>query len=410
MNTFRALGLALSWGLTHLAHAVPLTFAAALNLAEQHAPDLVAQATRVDATRAAQAAADALPDPKAFVGIDNFPLTGPDSGSLTADFMTMQKFGVMQEVPSAAKRLARKQEAQAKVNRDNAQLELDRRVVRQKAAEAWIKQYYVEKRLALLPLLEEENRLFAGVIRAQVAAGKASAADAITPRQELLEIEDRRDELRKLKIIAIARLKRLIGDANNDELAGDPPAISIDPAHLKHHLYQHPEFALLEPNRRLAEAALKKAKAAKSPDWELEFAYARRGKDFGDMVSLQFTTDLPLFTESRQVPDIKSKRLELERVEIKQQSATQKHTFELDTEIAELELLDHKIGRLQSQGIPLLQQKMALQLTDYRGGVGPVSAVLASRREYIDQRLKSLDLESKRSVLTARLSIFYGEQ
>ena len=200
MNTFRALGLVLSWGLTHLAHAAPLTFAAALNLAEQHAPDLVAQTTRVDATRAAQAAADALPDPKAFVGIDNFPLTGPDSGSLTADFMTMQKFGVMQEVPSAAKRLARKQEAKAKVNRDNAQLELDRRVVRQKAAEAWIKQYYVEKRLALLPLLEEENRLFAGVIKAQVAAGKATAADAITPRQELLEIEDRRDELKKLKM------------------------------------------------------------------------------------------------------------------------------------------------------------------------------------------------------------------
>lgn len=406
----RIFGLALAWGLANLAQAAPLTFSAALDLAEQHAPNLAAQASRVAASRAAALPADELPDPKAFVGIDNFPISGPDSGSLTSDFMTMQKLGVMQDIPNTGKRRARKQGAQALTDRDNVQLQLERLHVRRETAGAWIERYYVEKRFALLDELEQENRLFEDTIKAQVAAGKAMPADALTPRQEMIEIEDRRDELRRQQADVIARLRRWLGEAANAALAGEAPAVALDPARIKQHLRVHSEIAVFDSMRRMAEAELQEAKADKSPDWGVEFAYARRGEVFGDMVSLQLSVDLPLFTGQRQEPHITAKRHELDRVAAEQQAMARMHWSKLDRLLAEHTMLARQLNRLRSQGIPLAREKMALQLAAYRGGTGTLNAVLESRRECIDQRLKAIKLEGKHHVVAAQLQIFYGEE
>ena len=79
-----------------------LTLEQALQQAVQGYPALAAQQARIDAARLNQIPADQLPDPKLGVGIDNFPISGPMANSLTADFMTMQRISMMQEVPNAS--------------------------------------------------------------------------------------------------------------------------------------------------------------------------------------------------------------------------------------------------------------------------------------------------------------------
>ena len=83
-------------GLLGLAQAAPLTFNSEIEQAVNTSPTLVAQRAQIGANQSAAMPAGALPDPKLFVGIDNYPITGPMRGSLTQDFMTMQKVGVMQ--------------------------------------------------------------------------------------------------------------------------------------------------------------------------------------------------------------------------------------------------------------------------------------------------------------------------
>lgn len=403
-------GLILASPQANFAQTAPLTYSAALDIARQHAPNLVAQAARIKASRATVAPADELPNPKAFVGIDNFPISGPDSGSLTADFMTMQKVGVMQDVPNATKRHARKQAAEAASERDSVQLRLERRQVLREAAGAWIDRYYVEKRFALFDELEKENRLLDDSVKAQIAAGKALPADAIMPLQEQLEIDDRRDALRRQQAEAIARLRRWIGEAAREPLAGEVPAIAVDPERLKRHVRVHPELAIFEPMQRMAEAELREAKAAKRPDWGAEFAYARRGEAFGDMVSLQFSVDLPLFTAQRREPQIAAKRHELDRIEAERQAMVRMHWSELDSQLAEHTMLARQWHRLRTQGIPLAREKVDLQLAAYRAGTGPLNAVLEARREWINQRLKAIELEGQHNALAAQLQIFYGEE
>src|SRR3546814_6934969 len=63
-----------------LAFAQPLTFEDALSRAEA-APSVQARSLDVEARRSAAIAAGRLPDPKLGVGLDNFPVSGPDRKS-----------------------------------------------------------------------------------------------------------------------------------------------------------------------------------------------------------------------------------------------------------------------------------------------------------------------------------------
>lgn len=402
--------LALSLGLASLAQAEPLTFSAALTLAEQHSPRLAAQAARIDAAQAAALPADALPDPALRLGVENFPVSGPDRGSLTQDFMTMRKIGVMQTFPNTAKRQARKEAALAAMDTESAKQRLDRLIVRREAAKAWINRFYLEQRLALFDDLTRENRLLADAVKAQLASGKAMAADAILPRQEAAELEDRRDELARELAEASAMLRRWVGPTANEALADPPPFPPIDTARLRQHLRMHPEIAIFEPMTRMARADVREAEAAKQPDWGVEFSYGQRGEEFGDMVSLQFSADLPVFSEHRQDPKIAAKRSEIARIDAERNDMARMHWAKLDSHLAQYEMLTRQTARMQSQWLPLAGEKVDLQLAGYRAGNVPLSSVLEARRERINQRLKAIELEGKRRAVAVQLQIFYGEE
>ncbi|MDR3087092.1 MAG: hypothetical protein LBU45_03990, partial [Azoarcus sp.] len=62
------------------AQAAPLDFTAALELAERQSPALAASTAQIDAARSEALPAGALPDPKMVIGIENYPVSGPDAG------------------------------------------------------------------------------------------------------------------------------------------------------------------------------------------------------------------------------------------------------------------------------------------------------------------------------------------
>jgi len=297
-------------GLLGLAQAAPLTFNSALEQAVNTSPTLVAQRAQIGATQSAAMPAGALPDPKLFVGIDNYPITGPMRGSLTQDFMTMQKVGVMQEIPNADKRRARVEVAAAEIEVAEAQNRMVRLKVRREVALAWLNRYALERKLTLFDALGRESQLLATAVRAQIASGRAQPADAVMPKQEAAQLADRHDDLTRDLAKAKAELRRLIGPAADEPLAGEPPAFNLDAGSLRLHLSQHPEIAAFGAAAHKAEAEVSEAVAMKKPDWGVELAYQKRGAQFGDMVSLQFTFDLPLFTRTRQDPNIAARQQE----------------------------------------------------------------------------------------------------
>ena len=395
-------------GAASLVRADPLTFDAALQIAARSSPDIAEQGARVEAARSASVAAGRLPDPKLAVGIENLPVTGSEQWSLTQDFMTMRRVGVMQDIPNRAKREAQTAVATAAIGRAEAERRVSLLTVRRDAAIAWIERYYLERRQALFDELDHENELFSQAVQAQFAAGRGMAADIVAPKQEAAEIADRRDELSGETAKSTAALKRWVGDAADQPLVGDPPPMAVDIEQLRGHVHEHPDLAVFVPMTQMAQAEVHEARAAKRPDWGVELSYGRRASAFSDMVSLEFTIGLPIFSRTRQDPEIAAKRQELSRVESERDAMFRKHTQEVESDLAEYEVLTRQLARMREVHLPLAQQKVDAQFASYRATKIDLGAVLIARRESIDERLKEIELEGKRAALAAKLYYFYG--
>jgi outer membrane protein, heavy metal efflux system len=400
---------ALLAGLSGLIQAAPISFNAALDLAEQQSPSLAANAAQIGAAQWAAIPAGALPDPKIFAGIDNFPVSGVDRGHLNADSMTMQKIGVMQEFPNSAKRQARVEVAGAAVEVAAAQRQVERLKVRRSAALAWINRYYLERKVSLFDELDRENQILADAVRAQIAASRAQVADTVMPKQEAAQLADRRDDLTRDLAKAKADLRRLVGAGAAEPLAGEPPMLMVDPEHFRQHLHQHPELQAFISETRKAQAEVHEAESMKKSDWGVEFAFQRRDPRFGNMISVQFSFELPVSPSTRQDPLIASKQQALLRIDAEREAMLRDHFNELENDLAEYQALSRRLERATQTALPLAREKVELQYASYQAGKADLAAVLTARRELIDQRLKTIDLEAERTAAAAQLYFAYGE-
>lgn len=386
-----------------------LSFEQAVQLAQDQASALQARSASVAGAVALQASAAQLPDPRLTLGVDNLPANGPDRFSLTRDFMTMRQIGWMQEVPNRPKRLARSDAAQARSERERALLQAERLTVRREAALAWLARYFAERRQALLVDLEKENRLLQDTVAARVAGGKTLAADALQVRQEALALADRRDELQRETARARANLRRWVGSAADMPLTEQPPVLKVDAAQVLGNLERHAEFAMYTPMAAMAQAEAREAEAAKRGDWAWSVAYAKRGPAFSDMVSVQFSFELPLWPAQRQDPQIAAKRREVEQIEAQREDMLKRRAEEVASQLAEESELGAKRMRLQDQALPLAQERLALLMASYQAGRAELPAVLAARKELAELRLRGVDLQAQHLAVQLRLNSYIIE-
>ena len=403
-------------GLVATALALPLLAQAGLSfdettrLAREQAPSLLAQHNALAGAQAARISAATLPDPRLSVGIENLPISGADRFSLTRDFMTMQRIGVMQEVPNRAKREARAAGAQARVEREQAMLAVARLAVQREAALAWLGVYYAERRALQLIDLERENRVVQDTLNARIAAGSAMPAEHTMARQDALMLADRRDDAARDVAKARAALRRWVRVRADEALDGEPPALAVQAQTVRAGLHRHAEIAPYAAMQAMAQAEAGEVQAEQRGDWAWELAYSRRGSQFGDMVSFQFSFDLPWQKGQRQQPQLVAKQKEVERVQAEREETIRKHSEEIEGQLAELQALDAQRARLEASGQPLAAERVALALASYQAGRGDLAAVLTARSEAVETRLRLIDLDAQRAALRIRLSTLIAEQ
>lgn len=391
-------------------HAASLSFEAAIARVTREAPVMTASQTRVDAARLAIIPAAELPDPKLSLGVENFPVGGPDRYTLTRDFMTMQRVAVMQDIPNSDKRAARVAVAQAKVQRAESERRMTLLNLRRETALAWIRRYTAERQLALFEALFAENRLLEAGVQAQVAGGRGAVTDALMPRQEAALLAERRDELNAQRAQAVAALRRWVGEPGGEPLAGEPPHWKFNREDLVQRVHAHPELAALDHAGRVLDAEVREASAMKQSDWGVELAYQRRGEQFGDMVSVKLTFDLPFFADKRQDPQIAAKQSERLGLEAEREAARREHMQMLSSDWAELERLDRALARNQDTLQPLARDRVALSLAAYRGGKGTLAEHVAARRDHLEAQLRFLALQGERFATAARLRFAYDDE
>jgi outer membrane protein TolC len=391
-----------------VAACAALSFDETTALARDQAPSLMAQRDALAGAQALRPAASTLPDPRLVVGVDNLPVTGADKFSLSRDFMTMQRIGVMQEVPNRAKREARAAGADARMQRELALLSAAQLSVQRDAALAWLAVYFAERRVARLDELERENRVLLDTLDARIASGQALPAERTMARQEALALADRRDDAKRDIAKARAALRRWVGTRADETLSGAPPDLAVHAQQLRADMHRHAEILPFTAMQAAAQAEVGDADAEQRGDWAWELVYSRRPQ-YSDMMSIQLSFDLPWQAGQRQQPQVLARQKEVLRIEAERDETLRRHREEIEAQLAELQALESQRKRLDGTGQALANERVALALASYQAGRGTLGDVLMARRDAVETQLRLIDLDAQRLALRVRLNTLIAE-
>jgi outer membrane protein TolC len=394
-----------------IAADMPLTLAQARHLAIERSRQLAAQDHAVAASRDMAVAAEQLPDPVLKFGIDNLPVTGADRYSLTSDFMTMRRVGVMQELTRADKRKLRASRFEREAEKSLAEKDVTAAAIERDTSLAWLDRYYAEAMAAVIAEQGTQAKLEVQAAEGAYRAGRGSQADLYTARSALALFDDRASEIQRRIRNATTMLGRWVGAAADVPLAGEPvtDTIRLDPATLDTQLAHHPQIAVLAKQEEIAQADARLAQANKKSDWSVEVAYQQRGPAYSNMISVGVSVPLQWDQRKRQDRELSAKLATVEQARAEREEALREHVAETRTMINEWENDRERSARYRRELIPLAQQRTAATITAYRGGKASLPDVLAARRNEIDVRIQALQLEADIGRLWAQLNFLFPE-
>jgi outer membrane protein TolC len=389
----------------------PLTLAQARHLAVERSRQLAAKDYQASASRDMAVAAGQFPDPVLKVGIDNLPVNGTDRFSTTNDFMTMRRVGVMQEITRADKRQLRAERFEREAEKSLAEKNAVTASIERDTALAWLDRYYAEAMAKVIAEQGTQAKLETQAAEGAYRAGRGSQADVFSARSALVSFDDRTSEIQRRIRNANVMLARWVGDAASQPLAGQAPidTISLDPESLDTQLAHHPEIAVLSKQEEIARAEADLAKANKKSDWSVEVAYQQRGAAYSNMVSIGVSIPLQWDQKNRQDKELSSKLAMLEQARAEKEDMLRQHVAETRSMINEWQNNRERLARYASDFIPLAQQRTAATVAAYRGGKASLMDLLTARRNEIDVRLQSLQLEADTARLWAQLNFLVPE-
>ncbi len=390
------------------AWAAPLTFNAALERAASDAPSLRGSAAGVDAAQSAATAADRLPDPTLDLGVKDFPVSGPDAGRYNRDNFTMTTIGVSQQFVNPAKRHARAARAEAEIGIAQADVAVEARSVRLETALAWVDLYYAQKRLDQLKLLDQSLGELQATVNARLASGSARPSQALEPDQLRAQVNDRRADLVAEASKARATLARFTGDPD-PQVAGAPPDLTVNAARLKAAVSQLPGLRALDAQTVAADADTRLATADKRPDYTVSASYGRREPNYGDLVSVGVSIDLPFFAKRRQDPKISARASEAARTRFTRQAAEREVVAALDADLADHLMHHQRLENARQSLVPLARKRAELDRDSYGAGTVDLGTALLSSLALAEAEVDALTREADVARDAVRINLIYGE-
>jgi len=391
------LRIALASSLAFATHAAdgPLTLDATIDRALRDAPQVAASQASLEGSQASLVSAGRLPDPELIVGVDNLPINGADQFSLTRDFMTMRKVGLMQSVPAGAKRRYRAELASREADVAQAELRATRFETASAAAEAWISSAAAEETLKRFRALKSDLSSQSSAARAALSSGRSTAADALSSEAALARLDNQILELEQQRAMYRAELTRWVGDVAMLELGELPwKRELVAPDLLVQEVALHPPLGPIAAKIEAAKTEVELARAEKRSDWSAELSYAKRGPDYSDMVSLEFRVGLPLFAKNRQNPAIAAKLASVRVSEAEQEAALRMHRAEIESMIAMWRAGRKRLEHFESTLLPLGRDRSRAVLSAYGTGRGDLRAALDALRDEVDVQREYVALES----------------
>ena len=394
-----------------LANEAPLSMQEAQRRAVERSRQIAAQNASVTASREMAVAAGQLPDPVLRFGIDNLPINGPDQFSVTNDFMTMRRVGVMQEFTRSDKRELRAQRFENEAEKSLAEKEAVIASIQRESALAWLDVYFAEAQAKVIAQQNAQAKIEITAAEAAYRAGRGSQADVFAAHSARATLEDQASEVGRRVANARTMLARWVGDEPAFSISEKPAmdSIRVDSSTLDMELGHHPQIAILTKREQIAATEVRLAQADRKADWSVELSYSLRGPAYSNMVSIGVSVPLQWDQRNRQERQIASKLAAAEQARAEREEVLRAHVSEVRTMIAEWQNGRERVARYERELLPLALERTKAARAAYQGGKSTLTELLLARRNEIDVRMQKVRLEAETARLWAGLNFLFPD-
>lgn len=365
---------------------IPLTLAAAEDLAIEQEPGRNALLAQAEAYQEESVAAGQLPDLKLRVGLANFPL---EHGGFTTEGMTQAQLGLRMEFPGGEKLKAstRQYESLAVEMRENA--DGRGRDVLTSVRNSWLETYHWQR---THQIVNEVRPFFADLVtvtRSLYSVGSRNQQDLLRAELELSRLDDRLIDISNQHARAIAALSEWIGDDARRPVAEKMPDWRTVPSlpSLQSSLLEHPAVRAADARIDAREARIDIAEQEFKSGWVWDLGYGYRdgrlpdGTSRSDFVSLSVTMDLPFFQENRQDRRLAAAFSERRAAEATKDELLRRLKSRLEAEYSQWTELSRRIELYDQQILPQAGANAQASLVAYQSDAADFSNVM---RAYVD--------------------------
>jgi outer membrane protein TolC len=392
---------------------IPLTLAAAEDLALSEEPGQQALQARAAALRQQAIIASELPEPSLRLGLNNFPI---ESGGFSTEGMTNAAIGLRQAFPAGRSRDISARQLTLLSDEMNENGEARRRAVLTAVRNAWLEVYYWDTAHRLVagsrPLFDD----LATVTRSLYAVGRKSQQDVLRAELELSRLDDRLIEIERQLARARASLGEWIGEDADRPVAARLPASKQLPLleELQQMLLEHPSLRAANAMVDARGAGVDLAKERSKPRWALDVGYSYRNGDLtsgmprSDFVSVGVTVDLPFFRK-RSIDSSLSAALS-ERTAAKAERERIHRTLrgQLVAEYAYWSTLNRRLALYDSRILVQADSNAEASLLAYQSDRGDFADVMRAHIDDLNTRLDHVRLRVERAQSYAVLANLGG--
>ena len=409
------IGTLLTLLLVHQAGAQDLSLDRAIELAIETDDWLVVSEFTENAHRERAIASGQLPDPRLMLGMANLPT---DTLNFDQEPMTQFRIGLSQVLPRGDT-LSLMRRASTQQSEINPYLRADRSAaVTLEVSNRWLDAYFAEQSIVLI---NSDRELFEQLVdltstRYTTAAGLARQQDLVRAELELVRLDDRLSMLQQLR------------DNNKEALAEWLPYVSLSmpfPSELPQiespaieltslsdateFFAEHPRIKIHDKLIDLAETRVDLARQKFKPSYSIGASYGYRddaplGMDRADFLTFDLSFDLPLFTGSRQRPQLRASQYEAsarqtERILIiRELFAMHRRTT------AQLEVIESRISLFNDSLLIQLADLTEATLNAYTADEGDFEEVMRAYIIELNTKIELMQIEVNRLKAIAQLN------
>lgn len=378
-----------------------LSLKEAAALASGDQPTLTAFEREAVASEQAAVAAGTLPDPTLTAGITDFPVTGEDAFSPTADNFTMYTIGFMREQVRRSRRQAEaaRLTAEAVVSRTEATVQ-ERRIQRDVMI-AWINAVEAQAKQRLLDRQISDLTVGRQIMEAGIPTGASTPSLALQAQAEVAFAKAMQEGARGQEARARAEMARWIGAAAQRPLPDTVPALEA-PKVSQGDLAHHPHVLVAEAQGRAAQRAVDVARTDRRPNisWSVMYGYRPR---YGDLVTATVSIPLQINKNRLQNRRIDEASARADAARLRAQDAQRELSGSYGAALADYESAEAQLSIITGQVIPSLEASFKAAEARYSTGQGTLELPLVIVRRYVETTIQSIEQQGRRARASAEL-------